>query len=96
MRFCREKIRKVKAQMEFNLVTAEKKTIKMSLKIHQKDEAKKNNHPLLDVGGNMDTKHKEKIEVVNLPQALPARSIVLLVPSSLSWEAETGSRMKAS
>jgi len=61
MRLCREKIRRAKAQLELNLSTAVKDSIKCFYKyIHNKRKAKENLHPLLDAGGNIVTMDEEK------------------------------------
>ena len=66
VRLCREKIRRAKAQIEVNLATAIKDNKKCFYKyISNKRRAKKNLHPLLDVGGNTVTKVEEKAEVLN-------------------------------
>ncbi|KAK4824953.1 hypothetical protein QYF61_021641 [Mycteria americana] len=66
MRFCREKIRRAKAQLELNLATAVKDNKKCFYKyISNERRAKENLQPLLDVGGNIVTKDEEKAEVLN-------------------------------
>ncbi|KAK4811142.1 LOW QUALITY PROTEIN: hypothetical protein QYF61_019773 [Mycteria americana] len=66
VRLCREKIRRAKAQLEFNLATAIKDNKKCFYKyIHNKRRAKENLHLLLDAGGNIVTKDEEKAEVLN-------------------------------
>ncbi|KAK4827767.1 hypothetical protein QYF61_021512 [Mycteria americana] len=66
MRLCRDKIRRAKAQLEFNMLTAIKDNKKCFCKyISNKKRAKENLHPLLDAGGNIVTKDEEKAEVLN-------------------------------
>ncbi|KAK4831483.1 LOW QUALITY PROTEIN: hypothetical protein QYF61_017984 [Mycteria americana] len=66
VRLCREKIRRAKAQLEFNLATAVKGNKKCFYKyISNKRRAKENLHPLLDAGGNTVTKDEERAEVLN-------------------------------
>ena len=66
MRLCSKKIRRAKAQLELNMVTAEKDNKKCFCKyISNKRRAKENLHPLLDVGGNIVTQAEEKAEVLN-------------------------------
>ncbi|KAK4826796.1 hypothetical protein QYF61_011604, partial [Mycteria americana] len=66
VRLCREKIRRAKAQLEFNLATAINDNKKCFYKyISNKRRARENLHPLLDAGGNIVTKDEEKAEVLN-------------------------------
>ncbi|GAB0204509.1 mitochondrial enolase superfamily member 1 [Grus japonensis] len=66
VRSCRDKIRKAKAQLEFNLATVVRDNKKCFYKyINNKRRAKENLHPLLDAEGNMATKDGEKAEVLN-------------------------------
>jgi len=65
VRMCREKIGKVKAQLEFNLAVGVKGNNKLFYKyINSKKRAKENLHPLLDAEGNVITVNKEK-EILN-------------------------------
>jgi len=96
-RLCREKSRRVKAQLEINLATAVKDNFKSSCKhISNKRRAKENLHPLLHEGGNIVTKDEEKAEIFNafFVSDFNGKPVVLVVPSPLSWRTETGSRMK--
>ncbi|KAK4807040.1 hypothetical protein QYF61_018381 [Mycteria americana] len=63
---CREKIRKAKAELELNLATVVRDNKKCFYKyINNKNRAKENLPPLLDVGGNIATTDEEKAEVLN-------------------------------
>ncbi|KAK4815414.1 hypothetical protein QYF61_001402 [Mycteria americana] len=69
VRLCREKIRRVIAQLELNLATAVKDNKKCFYKCFystsNKRRAKQKIQPLLDAGGNIVTKDEEKAEVLN-------------------------------
>ena len=66
MKLCREKIRKLKAQLEVNFVTKVKDNNKYFYKfINSKWRAMENLHPLLDAKGNLMTKDQDKAEVLN-------------------------------
>ena len=66
VRLCREKMRRAKAQLEFNLATAVQDNKKCFYKyVSNKRRTKENLRPLLDVGGNIVTKDEEKAEVLN-------------------------------
>lgn len=82
---CREKIRRVKAQLKPNLATAITDK-KFSYKyISNKRRAMGNLHPLLDEEGKIVTKDEEKAEVLSaLSQSLTVRQIFLRLSSLLS------------
>ena len=66
MRLCREKIRRAKAHLELYLATVVKDNKKCFCKYNSnKRSGKENLHPLLDAGGSIVTKDKEKAEVLN-------------------------------
>ncbi|KAK4819995.1 hypothetical protein QYF61_017374 [Mycteria americana] len=66
VRLCKEKIRRAKAQLEFNMATAIKDNKKCFYKyISNKKRAKEILHPLLDARGNIVAKDEEKAEVLN-------------------------------
>ena len=66
MKLCRESIRKAKAQIELNLATKVKESIKCFYKyINSKRRARENLHPLLDTDSNLVTKDRDKTEVLN-------------------------------
>lgn len=85
MKSCREKIRKVKVQLQ--LATAVKDNKKWFYKyINSKRRAKKNLHALLEAGGTTITKAKEKAEVLNAAFASVRKlSHSNLYVSNLSW-----------
>jgi len=57
VRLCKEKIRRAKAQLDLNLVTAIKGNKKCFCKyLSNKRMAKENMHPVLDMRGNTVTK----------------------------------------
>ena len=61
VKMCREKIRRVKAQLEFNLAAGVKRNKKLFYKyINSKRRTKENLHSLLDEAGNATTEDKEK------------------------------------
>jgi len=63
---CREKIRKVKAQLELNLAAGVKRNKKLFYTyINSKRRTSENLHSLLDEAGNGITEDKEKAEVLN-------------------------------
>ncbi|KAK4815791.1 hypothetical protein QYF61_007231 [Mycteria americana] len=64
-RLCREKIRRVKAELELNLATAINNKKYFFKYISSKRRAKENLQPLLDERGNTVTKDEEKAEVLN-------------------------------
>jgi len=65
MRFCREEIRRAKAQPEFHLATVIQDCEKCFYKyISNKRRAKENLQPLFDVRGSIVTKDEEKAEVL--------------------------------
>ena len=95
VRLCREKIRRVKAQLELHLATAVKDNKKCFYKyIINKRRAKENLSPLLDVGRNIVTNNEEKAEVLNATFAsvFNSRTSCSWGTQPLSWK--TGSRMK--
>lgn len=57
---CKEKIRKRKAQLEFNLTTAVKENKSVFINILTKGRPSKNLHPFLNAGGTTDTKDEKK------------------------------------
>ena len=66
VKMCREKIRKVKAQLELNLAAGVKRNKKLFYKyINSKRRTKESLHSLLDGVGNVTTENKEKAEVLN-------------------------------
>ena len=66
MKLCREKIRKLKAQLEVNFVTKVKDNNKYFYKYtNSKRRARENLPPLLDAEGNLGTKDQDKAEVLN-------------------------------
>ena len=65
-KMCREKIRKVKAQLELNLASEVKGNKKLFYKyINSKRKTRENLHSLLNEAGNVTTEDKEKAEVLN-------------------------------
>ena len=97
VRLCREKIRRTKAKLELNLAAAIKDNKNSFYKyINNKMRAKENLRPLLDVGGNIVTRMRERLRylVPSLPQSLTVRPVFLGVSSPLSWKIEAGSREK--
>ena len=65
-RLCRVEIRRSKAQLEINLVSAVKDNKKCFYKyVNSKRKTRESLHPLLDTGGNMVTSDEEKAEVLN-------------------------------
>jgi len=67
IRSCREQIRKTKVQLELRLDTVVRDNKKCFYKyINNKKRAKENLHPLLDAGGNIAMKDKEKAEVLKV------------------------------
>ena len=63
---CREKIRKAKAQLEFNLTAVVKRSNKLFYKYtNSKRRTKENLHSLLNEAGNVTTEDNEKAEVLN-------------------------------
>lgn len=65
-RICREKTRKVKAQLEIRLAIVVKQNKKLFCKyINRKRKAMENLQPLLGVMGKVATENKEKTEVLN-------------------------------
>lgn len=62
---CREKIRRVTAKLELNLVTAMKDKNCLYKYICNKRRAKEDLHPLLDVEGSTVTKNEGKTAVLN-------------------------------
>ncbi|XP_054058617.1 UPF0462 protein C4orf33 homolog isoform X2 [Rissa tridactyla] len=65
IRLYRAKIREAKAQLELNLGTNIKDNKKSFYKHINKKRARENLHPLLDAGGKVATKDKEKAEILN-------------------------------
>ena len=66
VKMCREKIRKVKAQLELNLAAGVKRNKKLFYTyINSKRRTSENLHCLLDEAGNVITEDKEKAEVLN-------------------------------
>ena len=66
MKLCREKIRKLKAQLEVNFVTKVKDNNKYFYKYtNSKRRARENLPPLLDAEGNLVTKDQDKSEILN-------------------------------
>lgn len=64
-RICREKIRRVTAKPELNLVAAVKDKNCLSKYICNKRRAKEDLHPLLDVEGSSVTKNEGKTAALN-------------------------------
>ena len=66
VKMCREKIRKAKAQLEFNLAAGVKGNKKLFYKyISSKRRTKENLHSLLEESENVTTEDNEKAEVLN-------------------------------
>jgi len=67
VRLCREKIRRVKAQLEFNMATVIKDNKKCFYKYtSNKRRAKENLHVLVDEGRNIMTEDEEWVQVLNV------------------------------
>lgn len=96
---CTDKIRRAKAQLEFDLAAMVKDSRKyffLYKYINKKRRTKENLHPCLGESEKVVTRKGEKNRILNVffASVFIVYHFIVRVPSSLSWKAEAECRME--
>jgi len=97
VRLCREKISRVKAQLEVSLSTALKDDKTISINMLTTERGLRTNSILYWMWGETQQQRLRRrlmYSVLSLSHSLTVRLVVLRVPSTLSWKTGKGRRMK--